>query len=93
MNSIIDLVNSTIQSVRRISSELRPSVLDDLGLAAAIEWQAREFEKRSGLDCHVHLPINEITANPSQATALFRIFQETLTNVARHANAQHVKRN
>jgi signal transduction histidine kinase len=91
MNSMIELVNSTIQSVRRISSELRPSVLDDLGLAAAIEWQAREFEKRSGLDCHVHLPIKEITANPSQATALFRIFQETLTNVARHANAQHVE--
>jgi signal transduction histidine kinase len=91
MNSMIELVNSTIQSVRRISSELRPSVLDDLGLAAAIEWQAREFEKRSGLDCHVHLPIKEITANPSQATALFRIFQETLTNVARHANAKHVE--
>jgi signal transduction histidine kinase len=90
MNSMIELVNGTIQSVQRISSELRPSVLDDLGLAAAIEWQAREFEKRSGLRCHVQLPIYEIVTNPSQATALFRIFQETLTNVARHANATQV---
>ena len=90
MHSMMELVNGTIQSVQRISSELRPSVLDDLGLAAAIEWQAREFEKRSGLDCDVHLPIREISASPSQATALFRIFQETLTNVARHANASQV---
>ncbi len=90
IHSMNELVNSTIQSVQRISSELRPSVLDDLGLAAAIEWQAREFEKRSGLSCHVHLPLAEIASNPSQATALFRIFQETLTNVARHAKASHV---
>jgi signal transduction histidine kinase len=90
MNSMMELVNGTIQSVQRISSELRPSVLDDLGLAAAIEWQTREFEKRSGLDCHVQLPIGEIATSPSQATALFRIFQETLTNVARHANASEI---
>ncbi len=89
--SMNELVNSTIQSVQRISSELRPSVLDDLGLAAAIEWQAREFEKRSGLTCSVQLPIREIEAQPSQATALFRIFQETLTNIARHANASRVE--
>jgi signal transduction histidine kinase len=91
INSINELVNGTIQSVRRISSELRPSVLDDLGLAAAIEWQAREFEKRSGLNCHVEIPEYEIATNPSQATALFRIFQETLTNVARHAKASSVE--
>jgi signal transduction histidine kinase len=91
ISSMNELVNATIQSVRRISSELRPSVLDDLGLAAAIEWQGREFEKRSGLNCHIHLPIEEIAVNPSQATALFRIFQETLTNVARHANASQVE--
>lgn len=91
MNSMMELVNGTIQSVQRISSELRPSVLDDLGLAAAIEWQAREFEKRSGLECHVQLPKNEIIANSSQATALFRIFQETLTNIARHAKATQVE--
>jgi signal transduction histidine kinase len=90
INSMNELVNGTIQSVQRISAELRPSVLDDLGLAAAIEWQAREFEKRSGLRCSVQLPRNEFSTNPSQATALFRIFQETLTNVARHANASHV---
>ena len=90
IHSMNDVINGTIKSVQRISSELRPSVLDDLGLAAAIEWQAREFEKRSGLRCHVSLPSSEIQTNASQATALFRVFQESLTNVARHAYAANV---
>ena len=89
-SSIIRLVNSTIRSVQRISSELRPSILDDLGLAAAIEWQAREFEKRSGVACELHLVTDQLPIEASQSTAIFRIFQETLTNVARHANAGEV---
>ncbi|HEY3875905.1 MAG TPA: sensor histidine kinase [Candidatus Kapabacteria bacterium] len=90
IHSMNDVLNGTIRSVQRISSELRPSVLDDLGLAAAIEWQAREFEKRSGLCCSILLPTTDMSINASQATALFRVFQEALTNVARHANARTV---
>src|SRR5581483_186836 len=91
MASMLDLVNGTIRSVQRISAELRPSVLDDLGLVAAIEWQAKEFEERSGIACILDLPTEDFTAQGAQATALFRIFQETLTNVARHAEASMVE--
>jgi len=83
------LADSIIQSVRRISTELRPAVLD-LGLAAAVEWQVQEFQARSGVQCKVRLLIREVvTSNAS--TAMFRIFQETLTNVARHAKATRVE--
>jgi signal transduction histidine kinase len=83
-------IDRIINSVRRIASGLRPEVLDEIGLSAAIEWQAREFQRRTGLRCHV--TIEEGFADPDQerATALFRIFQELLTNVARHANATRV---
>jgi signal transduction histidine kinase len=90
-HSILDLVNGTIKSVQRISSELRPSLLDDLGLAAAIEWQAREFERRSGIDIILNLPADEIPLSKDRSTAIYRIFQETLTNVARHSAASHVE--
>jgi signal transduction histidine kinase len=83
------LADSIIQSVRRISTELRPPVLD-LGLAAAVEWQVGEFQARSGVQCKVRLLIREVvTSNAS--TAMFRIFQETLTNVARHSKATLVE--
>lgn len=85
--SIMKLIDETIQTVRRISTELRPGILDDLGLVAAVEWAAEEFEGRTGTKCEVSLPADDITLDPEHATALFRIFQETLTNVARHANA------
>lgn len=88
--SILKLVDSTIQSVRRISAELRPGILDDLGLSAAIEWAADEFEARTGTKCHVRLPGDETAIHPDHATAIFRIFQETLTNIARHASASQV---
>ncbi len=90
ISSITNLVNTTIRSIQRISSELRPSALDDLGLAAAIEWQAREFESRSGVECALHLPAGPLPISASRSTALFRIFQETLTNVARHSKASQV---
>ncbi len=74
-----------IQSIRRISTELRPAVLD-LGLAAAVEWQVQEFQVRSGIECKLRLLTRQVVAS-NASTAMFRIFQETLTNVARHARA------
>lgn len=87
---IVDLINSTIKTVQRITSELRPSILDNLGLAAAIEWQAKEFESRFGIACTLHIPDEYLPVTSEIATAAFRIFQETLTNVARHAHASSV---
>jgi signal transduction histidine kinase len=83
-------IDSTIQTVRRISSELRPGVLDHLGLAAAIEWQANEFQNRTGIRCDVRARVREQLPDQNLITTLFRIFQETLTNVIRHAGATSV---
>ena len=89
--SMLSLVDSTIQTVKRISSELRPGVLDHLGLAAAIEWQAKEFEKHTGINCDVSVDPEDIVLNRQHSTTIFRIFQEALTNVARHAKATKVR--
>jgi PAS domain S-box-containing protein len=88
--SIMELVDHTIQSVRELATELRPSVLDDLGLIAAIEWQAEEFQARTEIQCHCDIQSEHLDLNPTQATALFRILQETLTNITRHAKATRV---
>jgi len=88
--SMSDLIDLTIDQVRRIASELRPGVLDDLGLSAALEWQASEFETRTGIRCHVQFDADAEAVPPEHATAMFRIFQEALTNVARHAQAKNV---
>ncbi len=88
MSSIIDM---TIYTVRRISSELRPVLLDDLGLQAAIEWQAKEFEDRTGISCKVTFHSDTGNLDQERSTAIFRIFQETLTNVVRHAEATEVR--
>jgi PAS domain S-box-containing protein len=85
------LADSTIQTVRRICTELRPSVLDELGLVAALEWQAREFQGRTGIWCECIAEQPDITVEPEASTALFRICQEALTNVARHAHATRVR--
>lgn len=85
------LADSTSVRVRKLCSELRPAVLDDLGLVAAIEWQAREFQKRTNIRCELNLAEKYIVANSDQATALFRILQEILTNVARHSHASKVR--
>jgi PAS domain S-box-containing protein len=87
---ILEKVDETVQSVRRIATELRPAVLDALGLVAAIEWAAEEFEARTGTKCRLELPPDDVVIDPERATAIFRIFQETLTNVARHAGATQV---
>ena len=87
LSSAIDRI---INSVRRIASGLRPEVLDEIGLAAAFEWQAREFQRRTGIRCHVNIPARFVDPDKERSTALFRVFQELLTNVARHANATRV---
>ena len=84
-------MDTMIKTVRRIATELRPGMLDDLGLAASIEWQARDFEKRTGIVCAVSVSAADLPLARAQSVALFRIFQEALTNVARHASAQHIE--
>src|SRR5262249_48926489 len=88
---ILKLVDETIQSVRRISTELRPGILDDLGLVDAVEWAGEDFATRTGTKCRLDLPEDDISIGAEQATGVFRIFQETLTNVARHADASEIE--
>ncbi len=83
------LVDRTIEAVHRISLDLRPSMLD-FGLVAALEWQSREFEKQNGISCAFSSSEKEIDLSLDHATALFRIFQEALTNIAKHAKASQV---
>jgi signal transduction histidine kinase len=84
-------VDSTIGSVRRIASEIRPSILDDFGLVAALEWQAGEFERKAGIECLFASTIDGVDIEPEPGAAIFRIAQEALTNVARHADATKVE--
>jgi signal transduction histidine kinase len=88
--SMLKLIDSTIQTVRKISTELRPGILDDLGLIAAIEWQAGDFQSRTGIKCEFDSSLEEVALEREVSTAIFRIVQETLTNVVRHANATQV---
>jgi two-component system, NarL family, sensor histidine kinase UhpB len=88
--SIAKLADDTIRAVRRISTELRPGILDDLGLAAAVEWVTEEFQARTGTRVQLTVPGVDVVVGREHATALFRILQEILTNVARHANATQV---
>jgi two-component system, NarL family, sensor histidine kinase UhpB len=87
--ALVELVKDTIRCVRRISSELRPSILDDLGLGAAIEWLAHDFEARTHIACSVDVP-EDLSLPVELATPMFRVCQEALTNVTRHASASHV---
>jgi PAS domain S-box-containing protein len=91
LNESIQLINDGVKTVRTICSGLRPGVLDDLGLAAAIEWQASEFASRNGVHCQVTVPPVDLHLDGDRATATFRIFQECLTNVIRHAQAKSVR--
>jgi PAS domain S-box-containing protein len=84
---MLGAIDDTVHVVRRISTELRPGILDDLGLAAAIEWQANDFQRRSAVSCIVNVTEEDLEVSREQATAFFRIFQEILTNVARHSKA------
>ena len=89
-NGIAAQVDELIKVVRSISWDLRPSLLDSLGLVAAIEWQAQDFSRRMGIRCGVDLPDEAIDIAPEMATDLFRVCQELLTNVSRHAHASRV---
>ena len=80
-----------IVTLRRIASQLRPRTLDDLGLTAALEGHAQEFESRTGIRCHISMPEEPLALDSERSTAIFRIFQESLTNVARHAHATRVE--
>jgi PAS domain S-box-containing protein len=85
------MLDETLASVRRIASDLRPLMLDDLGLTAAIEWLAREASHRMGTPVHVRMPVTEPQVDQRVAIALYRMVQEALTNVARHAQAHTVE--
>lgn len=87
LTTIMEVTDEIIHTVRRIASELRPSILDDIGLDAALEWQAKEFEKRTGIKCIFFNEVKDIVVSMDVKSNLFRIFQESLTNILRHANA------
>jgi signal transduction histidine kinase len=91
VHSMMADIDSTIASVQRLVVELRPGILDDLGLVAAVEWQCQDFERRSGTRCVCKATQENIVLDGAHATAAFRICQEALTNVARHAKATSVR--
>lgn len=90
IEEVSEMVDSAIDSVQRISSELRPTLLDDVGLVAGMEWQAGEFSKRTGIECNVSVEPEEIALDENMSVDIFRIFQEALTNVVRHAEATRI---
>ena len=91
-DAMSQLISSTIQKVRQISQKLRPDILDNLGLAAAINWQAKELQERSGIDCQIFCEDEDgIILNEELSSALFRVFQEALTNIFRHAQATKIE--
>ena len=90
LKKITAYIDDIINKVRKIATELRPDILDKLGLTEAIEWHAGEFEKRSSIKCITRLSENEFFLNPEKSISVFRIFQETLTNTARHSGADEV---
>jgi PAS domain S-box-containing protein len=92
-NVMSKLIDRTVQSVRRIYAELRPGLLDDFGLSAAIEWEAEEFSKRTDIECEIISDPKDMVLPQGLSTAIFRILQETLTNITRHANATKVQIN
>ena len=88
--AMVGLTDTTINVVRRIASELRPSILDDLGLVEAVEWQTQQFQARTGIECHCDCSLQSIPLSDEQCTTVFRIVQEALTNILRHAQATRV---
>ena len=90
INTVKRLLDSASETIHKISTELRPSILDDLGLSAAIEWQANEFHKHTGIKCIVKFKPEEIVLDEKLSISLYRIIQESLTNVTRHSRATKV---
>jgi signal transduction histidine kinase len=91
LQSLIGLIEISIQSVRQISGDLRPAVLDHLGLREAFQWEATKFQARTGIRCRMAWDVQGEPADRTRQLALFRILQEALTNVARHAHAGAVQ--
>jgi signal transduction histidine kinase len=91
ISSVLGLIDDSIEDIQRICTELRPRILDHLGLKAAIEWQTKKFAERGKFSCFLDLPHTHLSLPSSVATSVFRIFQETLTNIARHAKAANVR--
>jgi len=87
LRGVVKMIDECIASVRRISSDLRPQMLDELGMTEAIRWQVNEFERRTGVPCAIEFPERRIGWEKEKDTAMFRILQEALTNIARHAEA------
>jgi len=87
---IIRTVDSTIDSVQKILIEMRPQILDIMGLSPAVEWQALEFQNRTGIVCEIRVSLENIELDKKKSLVLFRIFQEALRNVGRHAKADKV---
>jgi signal transduction histidine kinase len=90
IQQLLEMSDDAIQSVQRIAMDLRPPILDDLGLAEAIEWQVKEFKTRTGIHCQFLDRLNGFELDLERSTTLFRIFQETLTNIVRHSQATQV---
>jgi len=90
-NLITEMIDNAVESVQRITFKLRPNILDEIGLVAAIDWQANEFSKNTGLSLSYFHEKDELSLDYEKSTAVFRILQEALTNIARHANASRVK--
>lgn len=91
VHSALELADSTLVSIRRISHDLRPPILDDLGLEAAVEWQVEEFRRYSHCQCDLEINVGDIGIQSERDTIIFRILQEALTNIARHANTDKVE--
>ena len=90
IDSMFNVIDASLQTLHTVSSELRPVILDDFGLESAIEWQAEEFQSRTGVQCRIDSSVADLDLTKEQSTAIFRIFQETLTNIMRHSNATEV---
>ena len=89
IEGLLGFIDATVDTVRRIASDLRPSILDDLGLVPAIEWQLSDFQRRTGIICAFKKP-GSLVVDKAYSSALFRVFQESLTNIARHSEAEKV---
>ncbi|MGA7145887.1 MAG: histidine kinase, partial [Desulfobacterales bacterium] len=90
IDAMFKVIDTSLQTLHIVSSELRPVILDDFGLESAIEWQAEEFQKRTGVRCYVYSSVSDLDLTKEQSTAIFRIFQEALTNIMRHSGATKV---
>ena len=90
LNEMLDNLDEAVKTVRKVASDLRPSILDDFGLIDALDWHSKEFAARSGINVHFKTLAKEVTSDDAITIGLFRMYQEALVNVARHAEAKNV---